>query len=98
MTMESKDMIYDQWYCVKKKPVVVSAKRIQEEFICETLEGNMKGNPGDILIKGVNNEYYPCKPEIFDKTYLIMQETEGVEGIGEAAWANPPWTKIPWIT
>lgn len=34
-----------------------------------TLEGVMKANFGDWIIKGVNGEFYPCKPDIFDKTY-----------------------------
>lgn len=34
-----------------------------------TLEGNMKAMPGDWIIKGVNGEFYPCKPDIFEKTY-----------------------------
>ena len=34
-----------------------------------TLEGNMKANLGDYIIKGVNGEFYPCKPDIFEKTY-----------------------------
>lgn len=35
----------------------------------ETLEGTMKANVGDYIIKGVNGEFYPCKPNIFEKTY-----------------------------
>lgn len=35
----------------------------------ETLEGKMLANYGDYIIKGVNGEFYPCKPDIFEKTY-----------------------------
>lgn len=35
----------------------------------ETLEGVMKASVGDYIIKGVNGEFYPCKPYIFNKTY-----------------------------
>jgi hypothetical protein len=35
----------------------------------ETLEGTMKASFGDFIIKGVNGEFYPCKPDIFEKTY-----------------------------
>jgi len=42
--------------------------------IIKTLEGDMKANKGDWIIKGVNGEFYPCKPDIFEKTY------ESVEG------------------
>lgn len=34
-----------------------------------TLEGVMRANVGDWVIKGVNGEFYPCKPDIFEKTY-----------------------------
>ncbi len=35
----------------------------------ETLEGGHIVCPGDWIIKGVNGEFYPCKPNIFEKTY-----------------------------
>lgn len=34
-----------------------------------TLEGRMKVNVGDWIIKGIAGEFYPCKPDIFEKTY-----------------------------
>lgn len=34
-----------------------------------TLEGKMKAMPNDWIIKGINGEFYPCKPDIFEKTY-----------------------------
>jgi hypothetical protein len=43
---------------------------------CEikTLEGTMTGNYGNYIIKGVNGEIYPCKPDIFEKTYDKVNE------------------------
>ena len=38
-------------------------------LIIHTLEGDMKASVGDYIIKGVNGEFYPCKPDIFAKTY-----------------------------
>ena len=35
----------------------------------KTLEGKMEASEGDYIIKGVNGEFYPCKPDIFEKTY-----------------------------
>ncbi len=35
----------------------------------DTLEGRMEGGQSDWIIKGVNGEFYPCKNEIFIKTY-----------------------------
>lgn len=35
----------------------------------DTLEGEMIAKPGDYIIKGIQGEFYPCKPDIFDATY-----------------------------
>ena len=35
----------------------------------KTLEGTMKASPDDYIIKGVQGEFYPCKPDIFQQTY-----------------------------
>jgi hypothetical protein len=37
-----------------------------------TLEGIMKASAGDYIIKGVSGEFYPCKPDIFEKTYELV--------------------------
>jgi len=34
-----------------------------------TLEGSLKSSIGDYIIRGVSGEFYPCKPDIFHKTY-----------------------------
>ena len=34
-----------------------------------TLEGVMHASPGDYIIRGVQGEFYPCKPDIFEATY-----------------------------
>ena len=39
------------------------------EYYISTLEGIMTANAGDWIIKGVKGEFYPCKPDIFEKTY-----------------------------
>ncbi|AYN57470.1 hypothetical protein HOU47_gp64 [Arthrobacter phage Constance] len=38
-----------------------------------TLEGVMKASLGDWIIKGVNGEFYPCKPDIFAATYEVAE-------------------------
>lgn len=48
---------------VGKGPVTVSIK-------IKTLEGDHCASYGDFIIKGVNGEFYPCKPDIFVKTYI----------------------------
>lgn len=39
------------------------------DIFIETLEGQMRAIVTDWIIKGVNNEFYPCKNDIFEKTY-----------------------------
>lgn len=42
---------------------------VGRKIYISTLEGVMTANEGDIIIKGVNGEVYPCKKDIFEKTY-----------------------------
>lgn len=57
-----------------KKPVVVKAYRTKKAIKIKTLEGIMQANKGDWIITGVNGEQYPCKPDIFKKTYEEYKE------------------------
>lgn len=43
----------------------------QGEMYIKTLEGDHHASVGDYIIRGVNGELYPCKPDIFEKTYDI---------------------------
>ena len=45
-----------------------------ESLSIPTLEGTMYANKGDWIIRGVNGEYYPCKPDMFDKTYEPVED------------------------
>jgi uncharacterized protein YeeX (DUF496 family) len=40
----------------------------------DTLEGRMKVSTNDYIIKGVQGEFYPCKPDIFEATYEPVNE------------------------
>lgn len=42
-------------------------------ILINTLEGVMKAMPGDYIIKGVQGEVYPCKPDIFEATYEVVE-------------------------
>lgn len=44
------------------------------DLFIHTLEGRMLVNVGDYVIRGVNGELYPCKPDIFEKTYDIVND------------------------
>ena len=39
----------------------------------QTLEGLMTASAGDFIIKGVKGEFYPCKPDIFEQTYEVVE-------------------------
>lgn len=43
------------------------------ELYIKTLEGEHHASSGDYIIKGIQNELYPCKPDIFEKTYELVE-------------------------
>ena len=60
----------------RKKPVVVEAYKADREMNIRTLEGTIHASVGDWIITGVNGERYPCKPDIFEKTYEPVEEAQ----------------------
>ena len=62
-------MSYKKIKKFRKKPVVVEAYQTDKKEVIHTLEGEMIASPGDWIITGVHGEKYPCKPDIFEKTY-----------------------------
>jgi hypothetical protein len=54
---------------VKKKSLPVEAVQIDEPFEVETIEGIMRGKPGDFLMRGVRGELYVCDRSIYNETY-----------------------------
>lgn len=61
-TDESVDWLYDEL-------VNGDIGRNSRGLYIKTLEGVMTADIGDYIIKGINGEFYPCKPDIFNKTY-----------------------------
>jgi hypothetical protein len=58
-----------------KRPIVVLAKQIDDEFRVNTLEGNYKqGKSGDYLMRGIDGELYICDKDIFEKTYDFIKD------------------------
>lgn len=60
----------------QKKRIVVEAYQTDKDLYIETLEGRMHASPGDWIITGVNGEQYPCKPDVFEKTYESVEDEE----------------------
>ncbi|MDU2218139.1 MAG: hypothetical protein E7E34_11825 [Staphylococcus epidermidis] len=65
----------------RKKPVEIEFIQFTDKdsvttknyIIINTLEGEMTANVGDYIVRGVNGEFYPVKPEIFEKTYEVLE-------------------------
>ncbi len=49
----------------------------KECLLIKTLEGVMTVNPGDYILKGIQGEIYPCKPDIFKATYEPVDDNTG---------------------
>lgn len=67
-------IIYDGTNAIKiwdwaDKPHHVDGDYGKKYLLIDTLEGTMRAEKGDYIIKGVQGEVYPCKPGIFKQTY-----------------------------
>lgn len=51
------------------------------ELYVKTLEGDMHVSVGDYVIRGINGEIYPCKPDIFVKTYEQANSSQDGEQV-----------------
>ena len=78
-TDETKDRVYG-WATEKQmnvypsydeNPANATAKPV---LMIPTLEGEMTASFGDWIICGVQGELYPCKPDIFEQTYELVED------------------------
>lgn len=63
---------FDDW--IRKNQGERRCKYVSNKLMIPTLEGLMEANPGDWIIRGVQGELYPCKPDIFEATYEVAPE------------------------
>ena len=68
-----------------KKPILIDYEFALEDGEVEALGGKVSYKKGDAIITGVKGEKYPCRRDIFDQTYSIIEEGHAEE---------PPKTKI----
>lgn len=66
---EIKKFITDNGYIDYKNS---NSKDCVPIVVIYTLEGKMIANEGDYIIKGIKGEFYPCKPDIFEATYELV--------------------------
>ena len=62
---------YMEFFDIKR-----TLKKMLVDIAIDTLEGTMRVDYGDYIIEGVKGEFYPCKPDIFLKTYEEVIENE----------------------
>lgn len=63
-----------EWSEHNIKEISYTNPDIYKSLQIKTPEGIMSGVKGDYIIRGVNGEYYPCKPDIFEKTYEKVED------------------------
>lgn len=61
------------WHDARKRPVAVEATPMPAPFEVDTPEGTMEGDAGDVLIRGVKGELYPCDADVFYETYDVVE-------------------------
>lgn len=71
--MSAEDLPTDRYVDVRKRPVTVQARRVDEgPLFINTREGCVVAHEGDVVISGVEGELYPCDPDIFAETYEVV--------------------------
>ncbi len=60
--------------CLEFCPIAFDPEIANPGLVIPTLEGSMTVSVWDWIIKGVQGEFYPCKPDIFQKTYDAVDE------------------------
>lgn len=73
----TEDTIQECWNFTGRKEILEESSKKYLWNIgikIETLEGTMWAKKGDWIIKGINGEFYPCKPNIFEKTYEEVEK------------------------
>lgn len=58
----------------QKKPVIIEAYECTKEEVIHTLEGDLTAAVGDYVIIGLRGEKYPCKPDVFWRSYVEVPE------------------------
>ena len=51
-----------------------SLNNLHKHLTISTLEGDMRADVGDWIIRGIQGEFYPCKPDIFEETYELVEK------------------------
>lgn len=72
---ELPEWLVDAW---QSQRLVPSEKDARDYMVVEvkTLEGTMEALPGDYIIRGIQGELYPVKPDVFEATYEPVESDD----------------------
>jgi len=62
------------WEGVTQNKILLFMDARKPHALIPTLEGTMRADVGDYIIRGVQGEFYPCKPDIFEATYEPVED------------------------
>lgn len=68
------------WYV--KRRIAITATRMTEPFVVQTLEGSIRGKAGDYLVTGIHGEQYPVDATIFEQSYELYNPDRAGGGAG----------------
>lgn len=72
-----REFVGDYLFEFKTQTINLKKQEVKERTAgikIKTLEGHHFANIGDYIIKGVHGEFYPCKPDIFEETYEVVED------------------------
>ena len=65
---------YKEYMTAQGAYFYIDHSKVEGGLVIKTLEGEHLASIGDWIIKGVSGEFYPCKPDIFEKTYEPVED------------------------
>lgn len=71
---ETANKFIGERYTVDWQYQLSGADGYEHSILIPTLEGNMLCNVGDWIIKGIKGEFYPCKNDIFEQSYELVDD------------------------
>lgn len=77
-TDENKDMVYHALSELNNSVRPTGQCSDEPGLIIPTLEGDMLASLGDYIVRGIQGELYPCKPDIFEKTHRRLSDGDGI--------------------
>jgi len=72
-TNENKDRVFNWIHCNRYADFDSNNNPI---LVIQTLEGDMRANIGDYIVRGLEGEFYPCKASVFERKYRLKDSLQ----------------------